>query len=82
MEVIIIKSKEQDKDQTIFINYNSRQSEEIICRAPTKAQLILHEWISQNPLLWNYENHIHAYLKIKRNKKLFEDVKVLTWKEK
>ena len=61
MEVIIIKSKEQNKDQTIFINYNSRQSEEIICRAPTKAQFILHELIPQIPVFWNYENCLHAY---------------------
>ena len=57
--------KEQDKDQTIFIKH--KKSEKIICRAPTKAQIILHELVPQIPLFWNYENQIHAYLKIKEN---------------
>ena len=30
---------------------------------PTKAQSILHELILQIPLIWNYENYIHAYVK-------------------
>ena len=30
---------------------------------PTKAQFILHELLSQIPLLWNYEKFIFAYLK-------------------
>ena len=32
---------------------------------PTKAQFILHELLSQIPLLWNYEKFIFAYLKSK-----------------
>ena len=34
-----------------------------MCGGPTKAQYILHEFVSQIPLLWNYENCIHAYVK-------------------
>ena len=30
---------------------------------PTTARSILHELIPQIPLIWNYENYIHAYLK-------------------
>ena len=37
------------------------QKRKLICRAPTKAQFILHELISQIPLFWNYEKFIHAY---------------------
>ena len=32
---------------------------------PTKARLILHELISQIPLFHNYENDIHAYIKLR-----------------
>ena len=41
-----------------------------MCRAPTKAQFILHELVSQIPLFWNCEKFILTYLKIKRNKKI------------
>ena len=34
-----------------------------MCGGPTKARLILPELISQIPLIWNYENYIHAYVK-------------------
>ena len=37
--------KKQDKDQEIFIKYSSWQSEEIICKAPTKSPIYL-AWIS------------------------------------
>ena len=37
---------------------------------PTKAQLILHELISQIPLFWNYENDIHAYIKLREKNKI------------
>ena len=30
---------------------------------PIKARLILHKLIPQIPLIWNYENYIHAYVK-------------------
>ena len=49
------------------------QKRKLIYRAPTKVKFILHELVSQIPLVWNYENQIHAYLKIKENKKLFEN---------
>ena len=51
--------KDHDKNQTIFIKH--KKSEKIICRAPTKAQFILHQLILQIPLFWNYENCLHAY---------------------
>ena len=65
--------KEQDKDLTIFIKYNNWQSEEktLICGAPTKAQFILHELVSQIPSFWNYEKFILAYLKSRETEKLF-----------
>ena len=44
------------------------QKRKPICRALTKGQLILHELIPQIPLFWNYENHIHTYLKSKETK--------------
>ena len=54
--------KEQDKDQVILIKHiTDNQKRKLICRGPTKAQLILHELISQIPLSWNYENCLHAY---------------------
>ena len=37
---------------------------------PTKAQFILHELLSEIPLLWNYEYHIHALFKIVKNVKI------------
>ena len=44
------------------------QKRKLICRALTKALLILHELIPQIPLFWNYENHIYAYLKSREAK--------------
>ena len=44
-----------------------------MCGPPTKAQSILYEFISQIPLLWNYENCIHAYLKSRETKEIFEN---------
>ena len=41
------------------------QKRKLICRAPTKAQLILHELVSQIQLFWNYEKVILAYLKLR-----------------
>ena len=41
------------------------QKRKLICRAPTKAQLILHELVSQFPLFWNYEKFIIAHLKLR-----------------
>ena len=35
---------------------------------PTKAQLILYKLILQIPLFWNYENDIHAYIKLREKK--------------
>ena len=57
------------------------QKRKLICKIPTKAQLILDELIQQIPLFWNYENHIHSYLKSRETKdylKIKKIVKVLT----
>ena len=40
----------------------------LICRAPTKAQFILHELVSQISLVWNYEKIILTYLKSRETK--------------
>ena len=64
------------------------QKRKLICGAPTKAQFILHELVSQIPLFWNYEKKNHYclfknqeeqknYFKIKEN-----FMKVLAWKKK
>ena len=61
--------KEQDKDKAIFIKHNNLQSKEKTHMwAPTKAQFILYEFISQIPLFWNYEKIILAYVKSRETK--------------
>ena len=61
--------KEQCKNKQYSLSMTTdNQKIKLICRAPTKTQLILHELIPQIPLFWNYENHIHAYLKSKETK--------------
>ena len=45
-----------------------KKKKKLICGAPTKTQLILHELISQIPLFWNYEKFILAYLKLRETK--------------
>ena len=55
------KSKSNKMESTTYLNYFRKECYE--CRAPTKAQLILHELIPQTPLFGNYEKFIIAYLK-------------------
>ena len=62
----LLKSK--TKIRQYSLSKIDNQKRKLICRAPTKAQLILHELIPQIPLFWNYENHIHAYLKSRETK--------------
>ena len=48
-----------NQNQTKSITYFRKKCYK--CWAPTKAQFILHELISQILLFWNYENYLHAY---------------------
>ena len=69
--------KEQDKDKTIFIKYNSWQSEEIICRTPTKPQFIF-AWINfTNSIAFEIMKIIFILIK-KKNKGKQE----IIWKSK
>ena len=43
--------------------------------------MILDELIPQNPLFWNYENYIHAYLKSRETKKKWKSKKILELKK-
>ena len=63
----ISKKKTNIRHYSLSITIDN-QKKNLICRYPTKAQLILHELVSQIPLFWNYENHIHAYLKSRETK--------------
>ena len=63
----ISKSKTKIKQYSLSISVDN-QRRKLVTRAPTKAQLILHELIPQIPLFWNYENHIYAYLKSREAK--------------
>ena len=66
----ISNNKKKIKQYSLSMTIDN-QKRKLICRAPIKALLILHELISQIPLLWNYENHIHAYLKSRETKEIF-----------
>ena len=66
----MLKIRTKMKQYLLGIAVNNHKRN-LICRAPTKTQFILHELVPQIPLFWNYENQIHVYLKIKENKKLF-----------
>ena len=68
----ISKSKTKIKQYSLSIIVDN-QKRKLIRRAPTKAQFILHELIPQISLFWNYENHIHAYLKSRETKEIFEN---------
>ena len=63
----ISKSKTKIRQYSLSLVIDN-QKRKLICKILTKAQLILHELIPQIPLFWNYENHIHAYLKSKETK--------------
>ena len=58
----ISKKKTNIRHYSLSITIDN-QKKNLICRYPTKAQLILHELVSQIPLLWNYEKFILAYVK-------------------
>ena len=71
----ITKSKTKIRQYSLSLVVDN-QKRKLICRVLTKAQLILHELIPQIPLFWNYENHIHAYLKSrKKNRKIILKLK-------
>ena len=48
------------------------QKRKLICKAPTKAQFILHELVSQILLFQNYEKFIIAYVKSKETEDYLE----------
>ena len=54
------KSRTKIRQYSLSITIDD-QKRKLICRAPTKAQSILRELISQIPLFWNYENCFRAY---------------------
>ena len=56
------KSKTTIKQHSLSIIIDN-QKRKLICRAPTKAQFILHEVVSTISLFRNYEKFILAYLK-------------------
>ena len=62
-----IRTKTKQYSLGLAINNQKRN---LICRAPTKAQFILHELVSQISLFWNYEkkNFILTYEKSKEMK--------------
>ena len=55
------------KQYSLGITINN-QKRNLICRAPTKAQFILHELVSQISLFGNCEIFILAYLKSRETK--------------
>ena len=55
-----IKTTIKQHSLSIIIDNQKRK---LICRAPTKAQFILHEVVSTISLFRNYEKFILAYLK-------------------
>ena len=63
------KIKTKIKQYSLGLTINN-QKRDLISRAPTKAQFVLHELISQIPLFWKKNNS--RLLKIKRNRRLFE----------
>ena len=74
------KIRTKIKKYPLGITINN-QKRNLICRALTKAQFILHELVSQISLFWNYEKFIltyeksketEDYLKIEVELKLFE----------
>ena len=67
-----VKVRTKSKQYSLGITINN-EKRNLICRASTKAQFILHELVSQIPLLWNYENLHSCLCKIKRNIRLFEN---------
>ena len=70
----------QNEDQTKYTKHNSWQSKEIKHRAPTKAQFITHELVSQilcfrimkNSLLLMQDQEDRDYLWTEMELKLFE----------
>ena len=64
----ISNNKKKIKQYSLSITVDN-QKRKLICRAPTKAQFILHELVSQIPLFWNYEKLILAYLKKQEKQK-------------
>ena len=77
----ISRNKTKIRQYSLSITVDD-QKRKLICRALTKAQFILHELVTQILLFWNYENHIHVYLKSRETKEIFKNqrkfVKVLT----
>ena len=67
-------SKTNIEQQSLSIKIGN-QKRKLIYRAPTKAQFILQELVSQIPLFWNYEKFILTHLKIKRNEKIILKIK-------
>ena len=74
------KIRTKIKQYSLGITINN-QKRNLICKAPTKAQFILYELVSQISLFWNYEKLIltyeksketEDYLKIRVELKLFE----------
>ena len=57
-----IRTKTKQYSLGIAINNQKRN---LICRALTKTQFILHELVSQISLFWNYEKFILTYEKSK-----------------
>ena len=43
-------------------------------------RFILHGLISQIPLFWNYENDIHAYIKLREKKNTIWKLELFEWK--
>ena len=61
------KIKTKIKQYSLGLTINN-QKINLICRAPTKAQFILHELVSQISLFWNYEKFI--LMKNKKKQKI------------
>ena len=64
----ISKNKTNIEQYSLSITIDD-QKRKLIYRAPTKAQMILHELVSQIPLFQNYEKkNIFAYVKSRETK--------------
>ena len=59
------KIRTKIKQYSLGITINN-QKRNLICKAPTKAQFILYELVSQISLFWNYEKSILIYEKSKQ----------------
>ena len=74
-----IRTKIKQYSLGITINNEKRN---LICRASTKAQFILHELVSQISLFWNYEKFILTYEKSKETENYFKIIVELKLFEK